>query len=156
MVPVHFTQRCQFILLLPACQFMHSYSQSKSSVHDKLHELHSYFPPIAQRTPSIITSSCWKSTVSDVTASGIDWKKGPVQNFTCSLALTIRNLYDYKTKEYVDVLTSQSLLFKEWVSFFLGSWGMNRCVVQTNRMNREAVLVRFVCSALRFIPHESR
>ena len=34
------------------------YSQSKSSVHDKLHELHSHFPPIAQRTPSKITSSC--------------------------------------------------------------------------------------------------
>ena len=45
---------------------------------------------------------------------------------------------------------------KEWVSFFLGSWGMNRSVGQTNRVNREAVLVRFVCSALRFIPHEPR
>ena len=78
-------------------------------MHDKLHELHSHFPPVAQRTPSIITSSCWKSTVSDVTASGIDWKKGCVRNVTCSLALTIRNLYDCKTKEYVDVLTSQSL-----------------------------------------------
>ena len=40
---------------------------------------------------------------------GIDRKKGRVQNVTCSVALTIRNLYDYKTKEYVDVLTSQSL-----------------------------------------------
>ena len=84
------------------------YSQSKSSVHDKLHKLHSHFPPIAQRTPSIITSICWKSTVSDVTASGIDRKKGCVQNVTCSLALTIRNLYDYKTKEYGNLLTSQS------------------------------------------------
>ena len=86
------------------------YSQSKSSVHDKLHELHSHFPTISQRTPSIITSSCWKSTVSDVMASGIDRKKGRVQDVTCSLALTIRNLYDYKTKEYV-VLISQSLSF---------------------------------------------
>ena len=41
---------------------------------------------------------------------------------------------------------------KEWVSFFLGSWGMNRSAGQTNRVNREAVLVWFVCSALRFIP----
>ena len=41
-------------------------------------------------------------------------------------------------------------LIKEWVS----SWGMNRSAGQTNRMNREAVLGWFVCSALRFIPHE--
>ena len=40
--------------------------------------------------------------------------------------------------------------------FFLGSWGMNRSAGQTNRVNREAVLERFVCSALRFIPHEPR
>ena len=45
---------------------------------------------------------------------------------------------------------------KEWVSFFLGSWEMNRSAEQTNRVNREAVLVRFVCSALRFISHEPR
>ena len=45
---------------------------------------------------------------------------------------------------------------KEWVSFFLGSWGMNRSAGQTNRVNREAVLEWFVCSALRFIPHEPR
>ena len=38
--------------------------------------------------------------------------------------------------------------------FFLGSWEMNRSAEQTNRVNREAVLVRFVCSALRFISHE--
>ena len=42
------------------------------------------------------------------------------------------------------------------MSFFLGSWGMNRSVGQTNCVNREAVLGRFVCSALRFIPHEPR
>ena len=42
------------------------------------------------------------------------------------------------------------------MSFFLGSWGMNRSAGQTNRVNREAVLGRFVCSALRFIPHEPR
>ena len=40
--------------------------------------------------------------------------------------------------------------------FFLGSWGMNRSAGQTNRVNREAVLERFVCSALRFIPNEPR
>ena len=42
------------------------------------------------------------------------------------------------------------------MSFFLGSWEMNRSAEQTNRVNREAVLVRFVCSALRFIFHEPR
>ena len=31
-------------------------------------------------------------------------------------------------------------LFKEWVSFYLGLWGMSRSARQTNRMNREAVL----------------
>ena len=33
---------------------------------------------------------------------------------------------------------------------------MNRSAGQTIRVNREAVLGRFVCSALRFIPHEPR
>ena len=53
---------------------------------DKLHELHSHFLPIAQRRPSIITSSCWKSTVSDLTASGVDRKKGCLEShlFACS------------------------------------------------------------------------
>ena len=52
------------------------YSQSKSSAHDKLHELHSHFPPIAQRTPSIIISSCWKSTFSDIRPSCSNRKRG--------------------------------------------------------------------------------
>ena len=42
------------------------------------------------------------------------------------------------------------------MSFFLGSWEMNRSAEQTNRVNCETVLVRFVCSALRFISHEPR
>ena len=33
---------------------------------------------------------------------------------------------------------------------------MNRSAEQTNRVNREAVLVRFLCSALWFISHEPR
>ena len=79
----------------------HLYSQSKSSVHDKLHELHSHFPPIAQRPPSInmYTSSCWNvPLVTSRYIYGIDRKKGHVQRVTSSLAMTIRNLYDYKTK----------------------------------------------------------
>ena len=47
-------------------------------------------------------------------------------------------------------------IFMEWVSSFLGSWEMNRSAEQTNRVNREADFVRFVCSALRFISHEPR
>ena len=48
------------------------------------------------------------------------------------------------------------ILIKEWVSFFLRSWGMNWSLGQTNRVNREAILRQFVCSALGFIPHEPR
>ena len=33
---------------------------------------------------------------------------------------------------------------------------MNRSAEQTNRVNRETVLVRFVCSALLFVSHEQR
>ena len=33
---------------------------------------------------------------------------------------------------------------------------MNRSVGQTNHMNHEAILGRFICSALQFIPHEPR
>ena len=40
--------------------------------------------------------------------------------------------------------------------FFLGSWEMNRSAEKTNRVNCEAVLRRFVCSALRFISHEPK
>ena len=40
--------------------------------------------------------------------------------------------------------------------FFLDIWGMNQSAGQTNCMNRFAVLGRFVCSPLPFIPHEPR
>ena len=39
---------------------------------------------------------------------------------------------------------------------FLGTWIMIQSAGQTNRLNHEALLRWFVCSALRFIPHESR
>ena len=60
------------------------------------------------------------------------------------------------TKKKSISLLRNKCTFKEWVSFFLGSWDMNRSAEQTNRVNREAVLVRFVCSALQFISHEPR
>ena len=40
--------------------------------------------------------------------------------------------------------------------YSLGSLGMNQSVGQTNCVNREAVLGRFVCSELQFIPYEPR
>ena len=46
--------------------------------------------------------------------------------------------------------------YKEWVSFFLGSWGMNRSAEQTNRPRTASRFTRFVCPALRFIRHEPR
>ena len=39
---------------------------------------------------------------------------------------------------------------------FLGSWGMNRIAEQTNRTRTASRFTRFVCPALRFIPHEPR
>ena len=55
-------------------------------------------------------------------------------------------------------LISMASSIKEWVPFFCvwSWWGMNRTAGQTNCENREAFLGRFVCSALRFIPHEPR
>ena len=65
-------------------------------------------------------------------------------------------IYNFSLWILERVLDWKHCKYKEWVSFFLGSWGMNRSAGQTNRVNREAVLGRFVCSALRFIPHEPR
>ena len=42
------------------------------------------------------------------------------------------------------------------MSFFLGSWGMNRSAEQTNRTRTASRFTRFVCPALRFIPNEPR
>ena len=42
------------------------------------------------------------------------------------------------------------------MSFFLGSWGMNRSAEQTNLPRTASRFTRFVCPALRFIPHEPR
>ena len=54
----------------------------------------------------------------------------------------------------IHVIGSQ--LIQDLASCFLGSWGMNRSAGQTKCVNCEAVLGRFVCSALQFIPHEPR
>ena len=66
--------------------------------------------------------------------------------------MLLHSLYKLqKHKLHTDIRVHMRCCIKEWV-FFLGSWGMNRSAGQTNRVNREAVLVWFVCSALRFIP----
>ena len=46
--------------------------------------------------------------------------------------------------------------YKEWVSFYLDSWGMNRSAEQTNRTRTASRFTRFVCPVLRFIPNEPR
>ena len=78
----------------------------------------------------------------------------------CVQVLHTGSVQYYRTRSRcsisVALLVFKLCSIKEWVSFFLGSWGMNRSAGQTNRVNREAVLGWFVCSALRFIPHEPR
>ena len=54
------------------------------------------------------------------------------------------------------VLCWKHCKYKEWVSFFLGSWGMNRSAEQTNRPRTTSRFTWFVCPVLRFIPHEPR
>ena len=46
--------------------------------------------------------------------------------------------------------------YKEWVSFFLGSLGMNRSGIKQNCQRTALRFMRFVCPALWFIPHEPR
>ena len=88
------------------------------------------------------------------------WKEWCHENF---IKLTfVDKLIIYRTsccillpndsKTYYERLLS----IKKWVSFFLGSWRINRSVGQTNRVNREVVRWRFVCSTLRYIPNEPR
>ena len=75
--------------------------------------------------------------------AGVYHRNKKMDNYCCRFYCPLLHMY-------------WSVLFKEWVSLFLGSWGMNCSTRQTNQVNREAVLGRFVCSALQFIPHEPR
>ena len=65
-------------------------------------------------------------------------------------------IYYFSLRILERVLGWKHCKYKEWVSFFLGSWGMNRSAEQTNRPRTALRLTRFVCPALRFIPHEPR
>ena len=100
------------------------YSQSKSSVHNKLHELQSHFPPIAQRTSSIITSSCWKSTVNDVTPSCIHLEEnGNVVHEDCCAQMTYLGynaVYVYLS--YIDSTTVAKLYQTWYMSYMTRKW----------------------------------
>ena len=65
-------------------------------------------------------------------------------------------IYNFSLSSLEKVLGWKHCKYKEWLSFFLGSWGMNRSAEQTNRPRTASRFTRFVCPALRFIPHEPR
>ena len=65
-------------------------------------------------------------------------------------------IYNFSLRILERVVGWKHCKYKEWVSFFLGSWGMNRSAEQTNRPRTASRFTRFVCPALRFIPHEPR
>ena len=65
-------------------------------------------------------------------------------------------IYNFSLRILERVLGWKHCKYKEWVSFFLCSWGMNRSAEQTNRPRTASRFTRFVCPALRFIPHEPR
>ena len=65
-------------------------------------------------------------------------------------------IYNFSLRILERVLGWKHCKYKEWVSFFGGSWGMNRSAEQTNRPRTASRFTRFVCPALRFIPHEPR
>ena len=65
-------------------------------------------------------------------------------------------IYNFSLRILERVLGWKHCKYKEWVSFFLGSWGMNRSAEQINRPRTASRFTRFVCPALRFIPHEPR
>ena len=73
-----------------------------------------------------------------------------------SLLLWVFWIYNFSLRILERVVGWKHCKYKEWVSFFLGSWGMNRSAEQTNRPRTASRFTRFVCPALRFIPHEPR
>ena len=69
-----------------------------------------------------------------------------------SLLLWVFWIYNFSLRILERVVGWKHCKYKEWVSFFLGSWGMNRSAEQTNRPRTASRFTRFVCPALRFIP----
>ena len=89
-----------------------------------------------------------------------------LDRITCALIITSNEvksplvwefwIYNFSLRILERVLGWKHCKYKEWVSFFLCSWGMNRSAEQTNRPRTALRFTRFVCPALRFIPHEHR
>ena len=65
-------------------------------------------------------------------------------------------IYNFSLRILERVLGWKHCKYKEWVSFFWvhGEW--YRSAEQTNRPRTASRFMRFVCPALRFIPHEPR
>ena len=65
-------------------------------------------------------------------------------------------IYNFSLRILERVLGWKHCKYKKWVSFCLCSWEMNRSAEQTNQPRTASRFTRFVCPALRFIPHEHR
>ena len=65
-------------------------------------------------------------------------------------------IYNFPWRISERVLDGNIVNIRNECLFFLGSWGMNRIAEQTNRPRTASRFTRFVCPALRFIPHEPR
>ena len=57
-------------------------------------------------------------------------------------------IYNFSLRILERALGWKHCKYKEWVSFFLGSWGMNRSAEQTNRPRTASRFTRFVSSSL--------
>ena len=104
-------------------------------------------------TPSLLVSACFGSLVTSI-CNFWNYLRNECLFFSIhGKWIAVRN----KQIAWTANITLQLLkLLKEWVSFFLDSWEMNRSAEQTNRTRTASRFTRFVCSAMRFISHEPR
>ena len=65
-------------------------------------------------------------------------------------------IYNFSRRILERVFVGSIVNIRNECLFSLGSWGMNRSAEQTNRTRNASRFTRFVCPALRFIPHEPR
>ena len=65
-------------------------------------------------------------------------------------------IYNFSRRILEKVFVGSIVNIRNECLFFLDSWGMNRSAEQTNRSRTALRFTRFVCPALRFIPHEPR
>ena len=73
----------------------------------------------------------------------------------CPLLWEFR-IYNFSRRILERVVVGSIVNIRNECLFFLDSWGMNRSAEQTNRSRTASRFTRFVCPALRFIPHEPR